>query len=212
MGAPEMDFGHVLRAFQPPSHAGLDVAAPQGTPVPSLVDGVVEHVFHAAGVPSSEAVWIREPDGYRVVFAGLEKSAVQAGERVRAGEWLGLSGSRAEVPSESPHWHLGVQDANGHWVDPNRYFSAGNWLHQSSNHLKSAEEAFFEDRAEHLLTTVAGDLFRTFWEMALHLVAPISLVLFGASMLFVIVGSVKARKWAAYTGLLAAIGFREGWS
>ncbi|MCY0895216.1 MAG: M23 family metallopeptidase [Alicyclobacillaceae bacterium] len=207
---------HVVRKFdeslhrgQPP-HAGLDIAMPMDTPVQSCVGGVVECVGPERGL--SEAVWIREPDGFRILFANLDRAAVHRGDRVRAGDVIGLSGQDEGAPGEVPHLHLGVFDADGHAVDPDRYFSAWNWLHTTSNRLKNSEEAFLTDTTERVVTTVAHDLFAGLGEWALHMVAPVSFVVFALSMLGVIAGVVRMRRWAFYSGLVATIGYREGWS
>lgn len=193
-------FGSVDNAHHQP-HNGIDIALPMDTPVSSMVSGTVEHVLHNGKKSFGNSVWIREPDGYRVVFGHLDRTTVHPGERIHTGDLVGLSGNTGY--STGPHLHIGVMDNHGHWVDPKKYLSMWNWEQLTADKVKNAEEDF--------ALGIIHDIFRALGEEILHLIAPFSFVVCAVSLLFVIMGSKKARKWSFYSGFIASVGYRQGW-
>lgn len=102
-------------------HAGLDLAAPIGTPIHAPADGVV----HFAGrVPRKQSprvaaygnfVVLDHGTGTRTVFAHCDRLNVAAGEEVRRGDLIGWVGNTGR--STGPHLHYEVV-VNGRPVDP----------------------------------------------------------------------------------------------
>jgi len=197
-------------AVHPKPHNGVYFAYALDTPIHSPCGGVVDNVAHDGMHSFGNAVWIREPDGYRIVFGHLDRVSVHAGERIHAGDVIGLSGNSGM--STGPHLHLGVLAPNGQWIDPNRYFSPWNALHLSSNRLKDAEMSWIGDPIRHAIESAVSDVTRDFAMWLLHMVAPCALVVCATACLGVIVGLVKARRVALYSALLASIGYYEGWA
>ncbi|MFX4302947.1 M23 family metallopeptidase [Alicyclobacillus tolerans] len=193
-------FGSIDNAHHKP-HNGIDMAMPTDTPVYSMVSGTVDHVLHEGKKSFGNSVWIREPNGYRVVFGHLDRATVHPGERIHTGDLVGLSGNTGQ--STGPHLHVGVMDDHGRWVDPKKYFSAWNWGQLTANKIKNAEE----DQVLDLI----HDIFLALGEEIMHLIAPVAFILCAISMLFVILGSKKARRWSLYSGLIAGIVYRQGW-
>ncbi|MFN8601886.1 MAG: peptidoglycan DD-metalloendopeptidase family protein [Candidatus Binatia bacterium] len=97
----------------PEFHAGLDLAAPAGTPVRAAADGTVD--FSGRRGDAGNLVEIEHADGTRTRYAHLDSMKVQAGETVRAGQVLGAVGSTGR--STGPHLHFAVERA-GQLVDP----------------------------------------------------------------------------------------------
>lgn len=191
-------------------HSGIDLAAPMDSPIHSISGGVVDHVSREGAKGFGNAVWIREPDGYKIVYGHLDKVRAYTGERIHRDDVIGLSGDTGH--STGAHLHIGVMSPSGKWVDPNDYFSHWNWFHLSSNRIKEGESEFVVGHIEHVIIGVAKALAADFGEFALHQIAPVALIIFSLSMLGVIVGMVKPRRWAFYSGLIAMIGYRMGWS
>ena len=89
----------VTRRVQP--HTGVDYAAPKGTPVMTIGDGVVTSVkYEGAG---GNTVRIRHNSVYSTAYLHLSKYAkgLKAGQRVRQGEVIGYVGSTGR--STGPH-------------------------------------------------------------------------------------------------------------
>ena len=98
---------------EPEFHAGLDLAAPLGTPVRAAADGTV--AFSGRRGDAGNLVELVHDDGMRTRYAHLAGMTVQTGESVRAGQVLGAVGSTGR--STGPHLHFAVE-RGGHPVDP----------------------------------------------------------------------------------------------
>lgn len=94
------------------THAGTDLAAPEGSAVRAVADGCVLSVFDDDML--GRTVTIEHADGYVTHYANLaEDVTVQAGDEVEAGQVIGSVGKTAlgEVGSES-HLHFAVYKNN----------------------------------------------------------------------------------------------------
>lgn len=99
-------------------HKGLDIAAPAGTPIISLVDGqVVGGNFNPANDGGGFGVYvdIKGDDGYVHRFAHMQGSYFKTGDRVIAGQPVGKVGSTGR--STGPHLHYEMLNEGGHQVD-----------------------------------------------------------------------------------------------
>ncbi|MER3537696.1 MAG: peptidase M23 [Thermus sp.] len=101
-------------------HEGLDLAAPPGSPVLAVKDGVVE----AAGPMGlyGLAVLLAHPDGYKTLYGHLEALAVRPHEAVSRGQVLGYVGSTGR--STGHHLHFGLY-RDGVALDPWPYLAEG---------------------------------------------------------------------------------------
>ncbi|MBJ96261.1 MAG: peptidase M23 [Rickettsiales bacterium] len=97
-------------------HGGLDVAAPRGTPVLAMADGVVVD----AGPRGSYGnfVEVRHSDGVVSRYAHQDRIDVEVGQEVHAGTQLGTVGSTGR--STGNHLHVEVR-LDGDPVDPYRF-------------------------------------------------------------------------------------------
>ena len=103
----------VTRKVQP--HTGVDYAAPTGTPVMTIGDGVVTSVkYEGAG---GNTVRIKHNSVYSTAYLHLSKYAkgLKAGQRVRQGEVIGYVGSTGR--STGPHLDFRVWK-NGSPINP----------------------------------------------------------------------------------------------
>lgn len=94
------------------THAGMDIAAPEGSEVRAAAEGTVLGVF--ADELLGQTVTVEHAGGWVTHYANLaEEVAVSAGDRVEAGQVLGTVGhtALAEIGSES-HLHFAVYRNN----------------------------------------------------------------------------------------------------
>ena len=98
-------------------HEGMDFTAPIGTPVLATGDGEVLET-QSTGAQGVRVV-IDHGQGYKTVYAHLDKFTVKKGQQVSRGELIGKVGNSGM--STAPHLHYEVHK-NGKPVDPINYF------------------------------------------------------------------------------------------
>ena len=134
-------------------HAGLDLAAPEGTPIYATGDATV----HWAGsisprqdAPSSlygNFVILDHGNGIRTVYAHCDRLAVQAGQDVRRGEQIAWAGSTGR--STGPHLHYEVV-VNGRPMDP-ELFVLDVALPEKRTRVEFDQPSLLIEQAERLL-------------------------------------------------------------
>jgi len=77
-----------LKTYRP--HLGVDYGAPIGTPVQTIGNGRV--IFAAFSGGSGNLVKIQHSNGYETQYMHLSRILVHVGERVEAGQRIGLVG------------------------------------------------------------------------------------------------------------------------
>jgi hypothetical protein len=102
-----------VRDFKP--HSGIDLAMPEGTTLRSIADGVVDRVYDGSGL-IGKGLSVRMPDGTRAIYGHMNEVKAHVGDRVNAGDIVGLSGNTGN--STGPHLHFGLKDADGSVMDP----------------------------------------------------------------------------------------------
>ncbi len=95
-------------------HAGIDLAAPMGTPIVASRSGVVTTASYEAG-GAGNYVNINHMDGYVSRYMHMTHYIVSPGEKVTAGQVIGYCG--ATGAAEGPHLHFGIYE-NGVPIDP----------------------------------------------------------------------------------------------
>jgi murein DD-endopeptidase MepM/ murein hydrolase activator NlpD len=96
----------VLNGVPKSPHNGLDIAAPKGTPVHAMADGVVQIAgdnFYYNG----NFVLLDHGQGLNSVYLHMRKLNVKTGQKVKKGDVLGWVGTTGR--STGPHLHWGVQ-------------------------------------------------------------------------------------------------------
>ena len=99
-------------------HAGLDFAAPIGTPIYATANGTVERAGLNEGGYGNHVV-INHGYGYETLYGHMVRIKARAGQRVKRGEVIGWVGSTGK--STGPHCHYEVHK-NGTPVDPVYFF------------------------------------------------------------------------------------------
>jgi murein DD-endopeptidase MepM/ murein hydrolase activator NlpD len=94
-------------------HAGLDVAAPTGTPVAAAAAGEVVHAGPSGGY--GNLIKIRHADGTETRYAHLSRIDVTKGQTVPIGHPIGAVGSTGA--STGPHLHFEIRK-DGKPIDP----------------------------------------------------------------------------------------------
>lgn len=99
-------------------HAGLDFAAPQGTPIYATADGRVTTAGNT-GNGFGNHVEINHGYGYETLYGHMFRIKVRSGQVVKRGEVIGWVGSTGK--STGPHLHYEVHKG-GRSLDPIYFF------------------------------------------------------------------------------------------
>ncbi len=97
-------------------HTGQDFAVPVGTPVRSVGAGRVVKV--SCGGAFGIQVVVQHAGGYYTQYAHLAAVAVDQGDRVRPGQWVGQSGSTGNSTGPHLHFEVRITPEMGSALDP----------------------------------------------------------------------------------------------
>ena len=100
-------------------HAGVDFAAPNGTPLYATADGVVTSAGSESGY--GKVVRIQHDFGFETVYAHQSRIRVAVGQRVSRGERIGDMGRTGRVTGVHLHYEVRL---NGRPVNPMTYVEA----------------------------------------------------------------------------------------
>lgn len=108
------------------SHTGIDITAPEGTPVVASGDGTVANILPNPSHSYGKQIVIQHADGFNTQYGHLSRIDVAPGASVRAGDVIGLSGRSGNVPQKADsHLHYEVRrgsirprSAGGQVVNP----------------------------------------------------------------------------------------------
>jgi len=85
-------------------HPGIDIAAPLGTPVHAVFDGIVKYADWLTGY--GYTVILRHPGGYFSTYAHLDRVVVHKGDTVGSGETLGTVGDDPSTSTTSLYFEM----------------------------------------------------------------------------------------------------------
>lgn len=128
-------------------HAGVDIAAPLGTPVRTAVGGTVIELQRTPE-STNRCVGVQGDDGHLWVYGHLQSLQVPIGSRVNAGQQLASIGNPA-----APHLHLEVQPNRRTYTVTNGAHSDQNFV---LNNTMSPLQAFNQARGGGTTPTPGG--------------------------------------------------------
>jgi murein DD-endopeptidase MepM/ murein hydrolase activator NlpD len=99
-------------------HAGIDLSAPEGSPIYATGDGLIERADNLAQGYGNHVV-INHGFGYQTLYGHMTKWAVRQGQKIKRGDLIGYVGSTGL--STSPHLHYEVIK-DGNKIDPIHFF------------------------------------------------------------------------------------------
>lgn len=100
-------------------HKGVDIFAPDGTPVLAAAGGVI--VNRATTAQGGISLYQRDADGRTIYYyAHLQRyrAGLKEGDLVRAGDVIAYVGHTGNAPARNPHLHFAVYTVS----DPNRWW------------------------------------------------------------------------------------------
>lgn len=99
------------------SHEGIDIRARRGTPAIATRNGFITQV--GTNNLGGKVVFLSALDSpYSVYYAHLDSQLVSTGQRVTAGDTLGLVGNTGNAITTSPHLHFGIYARGSGAVNP----------------------------------------------------------------------------------------------
>jgi murein DD-endopeptidase MepM/ murein hydrolase activator NlpD len=99
----------IYQAFGLPGHEGLDFRAPTGSKIFAVADGTISEIRMDGNTnwqtkPYGNQIRILHEGEYTTIYAHLQLVSVNVGERVKAGDLIGLADSTGN--SSGSHLHL----------------------------------------------------------------------------------------------------------
>lgn len=98
-------------------HSGIDIAAPEGTPIVSPAAGVVIDVGNYFF--NGNSIFIDHGQGLITMYCHMSKVLVKNGQKVEKGQKIGAIGKTGRVTGPHLHWAVSLNDAR---VDPGLFF------------------------------------------------------------------------------------------
>lgn len=107
----EIDSAHCLIP-----HKGIDLAMKEGTDILSPVHGEISRIVDYGTENIGQGIFIKTEDGNEVILGHLSEIDVHKGQIVEIGQKIAESGNTGH--STGAHLHIGLKDANGHFMNP----------------------------------------------------------------------------------------------
>ena len=96
------------------THTGLDFAAPSGTPLRAVANGVVIEVGYDSSCGNKTVLLLE--DSTEVWYCHQTSQSVSVGDKVVGGELIGSVGTTGN--STGPHLHLEIRPSGAEPIDP----------------------------------------------------------------------------------------------
>ncbi len=101
-------------------HEGVDIFAPRGTPVLAVVPGLVTKVKQ--NQLGGKVIYV-SGGGYSYYYAHLDSQMVNAGQKVKIGDVIGLVGNTGNASRTHPHLHFGIYSLRRGALNPFHFFA-----------------------------------------------------------------------------------------
>jgi murein DD-endopeptidase len=100
--------GHKNRKTNPSRNPGTDYGVPTGTPVKAIADGTVTGIIETFRGAGGMMIFMSFDGGFNADFLHLSRIDVVAGQQVKQGQVIGLSGGSGlgSMTGYGPHLHL----------------------------------------------------------------------------------------------------------
>ena len=111
-----------FESFRKSAHKGYDFAMEKGTQLKAIVEGKIQIVDYGDYL-SGKTVVIKGTDGMTYIYGHLSEFKVKAGEFVKQGDLIGLSGNSGNVFGSNGGYHLdfSVKNEKGEFINPAPY-------------------------------------------------------------------------------------------
>ncbi|MEA2457807.1 MAG: hypothetical protein QOC95_779, partial [Thermoleophilaceae bacterium] len=117
-------------------HSGIDLAAPEGTPIYAAACGVVTEAGSESGY--GNIVCIRHSSSFTTCYAHLSRFGSHVGQTVHAGQVIGYVGQTGDATG--PHVHFETR-VNGVATDPAPYLSGSKRVKSTVGHTSAAKSS-----------------------------------------------------------------------
>jgi len=194
-------------------HKGLDFAMPSGTELRTVADGIVTRVVDYGSDSLGKGVFIRTEDGHTHIFGHMQDISVRAGQKLKEGDLIGLSGNSGH--STGAHLHFGIKNNAGEFLDPtplaekvatfsgdvgdvtSQWFAMKGPLIQGIEIAKQGgiKEQIVEGSKEYFMDMILAFL-QAIGEVALDLIYSITLVGGGVLIILKVAGYKDGYRWA----------------
>lgn len=105
-------------------HEGIDIFAKRGTPAVASTDGYIRGVNENR--LGGKVVWLYDTKRQQTLYyAHLDQQLVRPGQRVVAGDTIGLIGNTGNARTTDPHLHFGIYTYGRGAIDPFPFVRAG---------------------------------------------------------------------------------------
>lgn len=101
-------------------HGGIDIPAPNGTPIMAAKSGVV--IISTLGGSYGNHVAIAHGDGTRTLYAHMSSRAVSAGQSVSQGQVIGYVGSTGRSTGNHLHYEIWTGSSSSSRTNPLNYY------------------------------------------------------------------------------------------
>jgi murein DD-endopeptidase MepM/ murein hydrolase activator NlpD len=108
-------------------HTGIDISAPQGTPVHATADGIILHAGWNGGY--GRCVIIDHGNGYQTWYAHLSRIDAIEGQEIRQGETLGAVGTSGRSTGAHLHYEVRIGSTP---VNPYRFMVRPSLAHAAA--------------------------------------------------------------------------------
>jgi hypothetical protein len=195
----------VMEEVRDHPHNGIDLVMPEGTALRSIADGVIEKVTNYGSESIGEGVIIKLEDGTRAIYGHMSEISVKAGESIKAGDVIGLSGNTGH--STGAHLHFGLWK-DGNYIDPapladtvaNISGEVGNgWTFFTTplgSHIVDSVKSKVREESANLTRDITLGILEGLRDILVDLTFSIALIGGGLCIIFKVAGWDNGYKWA----------------